>query len=300
MRAVEKRTLFEYECPECEAGVVRTTAVLNFKTKIKGYPFVVPEALIGICDSCKSEQFAPEETKRWEDLFYRSLEERQAFLSPSEINHLRTTLGLSMGDFAHLIGCTRQSVAVWEKPNRPSPPSRMGDLLMKLVGLSLQSRTVDVLGFLVEEAKRWGAVIEVRRGQALSGALDRILLRVRKVSRKGLGSPSMPQSNAPSALPLAAEERKWNEETILAETSDGSAIGELGFDYEQGALFMEITGALPSWKAFDVEVVTNDNQRFARKGASIEQHRLILLERVPLRAADIAMVELAPAVAAPR
>ena len=155
--------LFEYTCPECGRGTVKTTRVHNYKTKIRGYPFVVDEAVIGVCDQCQAESFAPEETKRWEELFSRSLDARQAFLAPEEITELRKALGLSMEDFARLIGSTRQSISMWEKTNRTSPPIRTADLLMKLLRQSLQSEQFDVLTFLLEEAKKWGITIEVRR-----------------------------------------------------------------------------------------------------------------------------------------
>jgi putative zinc finger/helix-turn-helix YgiT family protein len=156
-------TLFEYPCPECGRGVVETTKIRNYKTKIKGYPFIVDEALMGICTHCKTENFAPEETERWERLFYQTLEERRAFLSAEEITQLRTALGLSMEDFARLIGATRQSLSTWEKTHRGSPPSRTADLLMKLVKASVHTGTVDVTTVLLEEAKKWGLVIELRR-----------------------------------------------------------------------------------------------------------------------------------------
>ena len=82
---MNKLLLFEYSCPECGLGTVRTTKSQNYKTKIKGYPFIVDEAFIGICDNCKAKHFAPSETKRWEELFYQSLEQRQAFLSPMRL-----------------------------------------------------------------------------------------------------------------------------------------------------------------------------------------------------------------------
>lgn len=151
---MEARSLFEYTCPECGIGTVSTTRVLNHKTKVNGYPFVVDEAFIGVCDHCQDEQFAPEETKRWEELFYRSLEAHRAFLSPEEITELRTALGLSMEDFARLIGCTRQSISAWERPDRASPPSRAADLLMKLVRESFHAGPVDVLSFLLDEARK--------------------------------------------------------------------------------------------------------------------------------------------------
>lgn len=160
---METELMFEYPCPECGHGTVRTTRVHNYKTKIKGYPFVVDEALIGVCDQCHAESFAPEETKRWETLFSRSLEASQAFLSPEEITELRKALDLSMEDFARLIGSTRQSISMWEKEERVSPPLRTADLLMKLVRQSHQAGPVDVLTFLLNEARKWGVIIELRR-----------------------------------------------------------------------------------------------------------------------------------------
>ena len=72
MRAMETESLFEFTCPECEKGTVRTTRIHNYKTKIEGYPFTVDEALIGVCDECKAQSFAPEETQRWDELFESS------------------------------------------------------------------------------------------------------------------------------------------------------------------------------------------------------------------------------------
>ena len=156
------KSLFEYSCPTCGRGTVRTTAVRNHKTKIKGYPFVVDEALIGICDACGEPNFAPEERQRWEQLFYTQLEERHAYLTPQEIHTLRHTLQLSQEDFARLIGATRPSVAAWESADRTVPPSRTADLLMKLVTQAVQTREVPVLDVLLHEAKKWNVVLELR------------------------------------------------------------------------------------------------------------------------------------------
>ena len=157
--------LFEFTCPECERGTVRTTRIHNYKTKIKGYPFTVDEALIGVCDECEAQSFAPEETKRWEECFSRSLRARHAFLTSEEIMQIRKALGISMENFARLIGSTRQSVSMWEKTSRTTPPVRTADLLMKLVRQSLTGEPVDVLPFLLDEARKWGVVIGIRRPQ---------------------------------------------------------------------------------------------------------------------------------------
>ena len=147
---------FGYSCPECGQGTVQATKIQNYKTKIKGYPFIVNEAIVGVCDKCGAKHFTPHETGRWEELFYQTLEAQQAFLIPQDITKLRNDLGLSMEDFARLIGCTRQSIYNWEKPDRTTPPSRMADLMMKLVGQSFVSEKIDVISFLLENVKKWG------------------------------------------------------------------------------------------------------------------------------------------------
>lgn len=153
--------MFEYTCEECGQGKVGHKTIKNYRTKIKGYPFVVPEASIGICDRCGAEHFAAEETKRWEELFRESLVESQFFLLPADIERVRNSLGLSMENFALLIGCTRQSLYNWERPDRVRPQSRMADLMLKLVAKSYSEGRVDVLGFLIEEARKLGIALEI-------------------------------------------------------------------------------------------------------------------------------------------
>jgi len=158
------QNLFGYTCPECGKGLVEATKFQNYKTKIKGYPFIVPEAIIGVCDHCNTRHFSAKETKQWETLYYRSLEEQDMFLSAEEITDIRNQIGLSMEDFARLIGCTRQSIYNWEKKERNTPPSRMADLLMKLVRESYTKNQVDVISLLLNETNRLGFSIELKRG----------------------------------------------------------------------------------------------------------------------------------------
>src|SRR6266850_590626 len=100
MNESKNNNLFEYKCPECENGLVRTTLIDNFKTKIKGFPFIVPQATMGICDNCGARQYSPHEIERWNQLYLLSLEKGHAFLSPLELAETRKQLGLSMEDFA--------------------------------------------------------------------------------------------------------------------------------------------------------------------------------------------------------
>ena len=78
-------------------------------------------------------------------------------------------MDLSLEDFARLIGCTRQSVMAWEHPERTIPPSRMADLMLRMLQRAWADGAVDVTTLLLAEAKKWGVIIELRR-LASSGA----------------------------------------------------------------------------------------------------------------------------------
>lgn len=161
--AKKKPHLYQGACPECGQGMVQPTRFQNHKTTIRGYPFVVPEAWIGVCDTCGARLFNAQETERWAALFEQGLLERRAYLSPQEIIQLRKSLGLSKKDFAHLIGATGRSLYTWESIHRETPPSRSADLLMKLVQASLHQGKVDVIDVLLAEGKKWGLEVAVRR-----------------------------------------------------------------------------------------------------------------------------------------
>jgi putative zinc finger/helix-turn-helix YgiT family protein len=280
---MKSRELFGFPCPECGRGTVRSTRILNYKTKIKGYPFVVDEALIGVCDQCGSESFAPEETKRWEELFYRSLEARHAFLSPQEMMELRTSLGLSMEDFARVIGCTRQSISAWERPDRSAPPSRMADLLMKLLRESLRVGSIDVLPFLLGEAQKWGMVIELRRPPVRSAHNGDMVLRARKVAAMDVVQESQ-------ALALAAATGDEEGDLVAVESAEGKRIGILSYDYEQAALILTMTSDLPPWNAVDIEIETRDGQHVPGRLVSCQGRHLVLLENTPLREKDVVQI----------
>jgi putative zinc finger/helix-turn-helix YgiT family protein len=155
--------MFDYICEECGKGTVRAKEFKNYKTKIKGYPFIVDKTIIGVCDKCGAKHYSGVETKRWEELFEKQLEREGIYLTPEEIEELRKALSLSIEDFAYLIGCTRQSIYNWERKDREKPQSRMADLIMKLVRHSFYYGKVDVINFLVEEAKKLGITMEIRK-----------------------------------------------------------------------------------------------------------------------------------------
>jgi|SRR3990172_1983014 len=279
---MKMESLFEYSCPECGKGKVQTIQIHNYKTKIKGYPFVVDEAFIGICDNCHEKFFTARETKRWEEMFFTSLEAQRAFLTPEEITNLRGRLGLSMEDFARLIGCTRQSISAWERQGRSTPPSRMADLFMKLVRKSLDTGPVDVLTFLLDQAKKWGVVIELRRLPMPSEKNGKVVAIIMKRSKKA-------QDQEASPLALAADVY-GEEEQLVAETAEGRRLGILDYDFERAALTLNVSNDFPPWKTFDVEIETQDGRRIPTRTLVVQQGRVTLLEKTTLREKDVAQL----------
>ncbi|HXM23633.1 MAG TPA: type II TA system antitoxin MqsA family protein [Terriglobales bacterium] len=141
-----------YVCPECGKGKVSNEVRKDFRTKVRGNSFVVPEALIGVCDNCHKEFFNPKEVRRWAELYDELLKRSGNLLAADEIVRIRQKLDMSGGDFGLLLGCTRQTVYNWERPDRKAPQLRMADLLLRLVDRSVSEGAIDVLVFLRNQA----------------------------------------------------------------------------------------------------------------------------------------------------
>jgi putative zinc finger/helix-turn-helix YgiT family protein len=260
--------MFNYTCEECGRGTVKEKVFENYRTKIKGYPFVVDKAVIGVCDQCGAKHFDANETKRWEELYNKDLEQKHISLLPDEIEAIRKSLSLSMEDFAFLIGCTRQSIYNWEKKDREKPQSRMADLIIKLVRHSFEIGKVDIIAFLVEEAKRLGITIEVKRkSHNLAGNI--IPLNIKRVSKNYFREPKGGLSLAAAAV----EER----ELTIAESSNQELISILHYDYGTAALSLEIEKNTIGLKIVDIELVTNDDRHYIRQNVKIEDNRILLL-----------------------
>jgi len=148
--------MFNYICEECGKGTVKKKVFENYKTKIKGYPFVVDKAVIGVCDQCGARHFDANEAKHWKELYNKDLELKHISLLSDEIEAVRKSLGLLMEDFVYLIGRIHQLIYNREKKDREKPQSRMADLLIKLICLSCKGEKADIISFLVDEAKKLG------------------------------------------------------------------------------------------------------------------------------------------------
>ena len=143
--------MFNYICEECGKGTVKKKVFENYQTKIKGYPFVVDKAVIGVCDQCGARHFDANETKRWKKLYNKDLELKHISLLSDEIEATRKSLGLLMKEFVYLIGRTHQLVYNGEKKDREKPQSMMADLFIKLIYLSCKGEKVDIVTTLLNK-----------------------------------------------------------------------------------------------------------------------------------------------------
>ncbi|MBP7527345.1 MAG: hypothetical protein KA801_05445 [Syntrophorhabdaceae bacterium] len=268
--------MFNYTCEECGQGTVRENIVRNYQTRIKGYPFVVDEARIGICDRCQAKHFNSQETKRWEQLYDQQLENNGIYLSASDIAGIRESLGLTTEGLAYLIGCTRQSIYNWEKMDRKKPQSRMADLLIRLVRDSAQYGETKVNDFLVEQAKRLGINISLI-GKVLPSNIIRL-------KTKSVLEEYLKQSNV-GELRLAAADRE--RKVVVAESSKQDVIGLLHYDYEKANLSLNIIKDTIGLQVVDVTVVTVEEQKCTRQSVEVKDGAILLVAEAGIFERDI-------------
>lgn len=158
--------MFGYKCQECHEGTVRRTTVKGYQTRFDRVPFTVPEAIIGICDKCGAYSYDAREYKRWRALFEAESQKSGRLLSAQEITALRTRLGLSKSDFAALLGTTRQSVYWWERDDRDRPQSLAYDNMLRVVKVSAERGSVDVVAYLAQRAAEAGIHIGLGADEA--------------------------------------------------------------------------------------------------------------------------------------
>ena len=233
----------------------------EYRTKVRGQPFLVTDAHVGVCDACGAEHFAAEETARWHQLFEEEQAHRQ--LSAEDIRRLREDLQLSMEQFAALVGCTRQSLHNWERADRKRPQSRMADLMLKLVRESQVLGQVDVIEFLRKRASEVGLTVPAA---ATFVWKPRILKTQRMMVR---------ESNA-RVTKLAADTE--SEGTIgLVDAETKKRVGTLSHDITTAFLTIDFT-TKPALRRFDVDIRFHDGHTEKAHSVEVKDRRAALLK----------------------
>lgn len=161
----------------------------------------------------------------------------------------------------------------------------MADLIMKLVRQSLDVGQVDVLAFLLSEARKWSVVIELRRPSIRSSESGGIVLYVKRLSKRAVSQES-------ETVSLAAE-ASVEEGQMVAETVDRKQVGILNYDYRRAALVLDVTGELPAWNTVDVEIETQGGRRITSLKLPARERPLVLKQGIkPVK--DVTQITLKP------
>lgn len=257
---------FGYKCQECGEGVVREQIVHGYKTKIKGLPLTVEEARIGVCDRCGSSHFDPAETMRWRDLINQKY--ANAYLQPLEIREIIQKLGFSMEQFANFIGCTRQSLYNWLRPERTAPQSRMADLFMRLLRESHSVGQVDVLKFLSDEASKLGFSLGVPNPQDKAPIVT-FPRRLRTLDFV---------ESAKSSLPQLAADTDSEEGAVVLVTEEGENIARIFLSFTDGMLKFDFNGP-PPFVVFDAEIYFEDGTTVKANNLHVKEKEILSICR---------------------
>ncbi len=271
--------VFGYKCQECGRGTVRSTNFADYSTKIQGYPLLIRNATIGICDSCGAKHFDAQETLRWKK--EAEAAQNKLVLSSQEIRELQQLFQLSMEQFAALIGSTRQSLHAWLKPHRVVAQSRMADLIMRLLRESYHHGKIDVLEFLTQQARLIGVELDVGKHQQSPA---RIVLFARK------RSPS--QTETTHANEFAAENKAERPVVVLFDDKDKPAA-RLQYDYRTASLNLVFIDK-PQFQEFAADVIFVDGSEEQVLNRTIQQSSARLYEKTKRKPETVREIAITP------
>jgi probable addiction module antidote protein len=105
--------------------------------------------------------------------------------------------------------------------------------------------------------------------------------------------PFMTQVKEPAAkYALAADSESRTKSSISLRTRDDNEVGTLEFDYNAGALILQVTGDIPQKKVQEAEIQTQDGKVYSG-GVSIQaKNRLILLSKKHVSPKDVSQITL--------
>jgi len=141
--------MFGYKCEDCGKGIVRTETKKDYVVKVEGDDFKVPEAIIGVCDKCGAINYSGKEVERWKKEYQDW--KRSAYVNPKTIKKIRDKLNLNQGDFADLIGVSRQSLIEWEKEDRKRTQPNSINILLKSIKRELDGKLGSFIEYLVRQ-----------------------------------------------------------------------------------------------------------------------------------------------------
>src|SRR6267142_1441274 len=103
------------QCPKCVGGEMELVTQPTYVTQIKGARVEVPNAQFWRCSLCGEKSVSASELRRWESIAHAIV--ASSLPSAANVKSIRERLGLSVSDFAAILGVTRQTIYSWERPD---------------------------------------------------------------------------------------------------------------------------------------------------------------------------------------
>jgi len=143
--------LFNHKCQKCHEGTIREEIKQNYTVELFDKDLEVKEARIGICDNCGAVNYSGKEVERWKKIYQKREARSEEYLGHNQIKKIRGYLGLTQQKFAELIGVSRQSISVWEQPDRPSAQPKSIDKVLKMLYHEIDSSDKPVMIKMINE-----------------------------------------------------------------------------------------------------------------------------------------------------
>jgi hypothetical protein len=91
---------------------------------------------------------------------------------------------------------------------------------------------------------------------------------------------------------LAADSESRTKSAISLRTSDDREVGTLDFDYNEGALILQVTGDIPVKRVQEAEIQTRDGKTLSAEVSLEGKNRLVLLRKKKIFPKDVSQIAL--------
>ena len=142
-----------FKCPACGKGRMETQIVPNLETQFEGITIQIKDAEISKCTHCGEQSYGAQELQRWKEIKLAKLAKLNQIPSADVVKRVREHRGLSVSDFASLLGVTRQTVHSWERTEGGGMRFGPAALIVCLLDNEAQDNADHVFSCLVRFAR---------------------------------------------------------------------------------------------------------------------------------------------------
>ncbi len=150
-----------FKCPACGKGRMEPQTIPNLETQFEGIAIQIKNAKVSKCTECGEKSYSAKELQRWKEIKVAKLAGLNQIPSADVVKRVREYRGLSVSDFASLMGVTRQTVHSWERAEGGGMKFGPASLLVCLLDSEPRDKADHVFSHLVSFAKERAQLLEV-------------------------------------------------------------------------------------------------------------------------------------------